>query len=172
MAFDRHWHVAVPPETVFAALRENTREWRESVIPRDVWASGVLQVIGEYSPPRFRLRYDRRWQRSRGGDPMELRGEVVRGANGGADIHVRCGLTAGIWVAPVVLMAIGTAMLWSSIAEASLFWGIAVLMGGWQQVRDSRVTAGSDREADYLVARVEQALAGVAKGTTAIAPAG
>ena len=80
-------------------------------------------------------------------------------------------MTAGIWVAPVVLMAIGTAMLRSSIAEASLFWGIAVLMGGWQQVRDSRVTAGSDREADYLVARVEQALAGVAKGTTAIAPA-
>jgi hypothetical protein len=172
MSFERQWHVAVAPEVVVDALRENTREWRESLIPRPLWKGGVLQVIGEYSPAAFRLRYDRRWQRSRGGDPLELRGEVSPNPHGGTDIRVRCGMTAGFWIAPIILSCSAVLIAWSSLWSAAFFALLAVINWAWRSISNDAVTAGSNAEADYLVARVEEALASVQASGGHRAPGG
>lgn len=172
MAIERQWHVAASSEAVLDALRENTRQWRESLIPRPLWKGGVLQVIGEYSPPAFRLRYDRRWYAGEGGDPLELRGEVNPNPEGGTDVRVRCGKRAGIWVAPIALACLALLVVWSSLWSAVFFLLVAVILWAGQSIGDSALKAGSNAEADYLVARVDEALRSTKASVTPSAPAG
>ena len=158
MAIELRLTSPVPPEGVLAAIWENTREWRESSIPRDLWKGGVLQVVSDIKPPKFKLYYARRWQRSRSGDPLRLRGVVQALPDGGSEIQVRCGargpgrVGAGLFA----LFALSNIVLhggtpwWGWLLLAAIFLAI----DEW----NDRGIDSSDPEAAYLVERLRQSV--------------
>ena len=148
------------PERVLASIREDLREWRESVIPRALWDGGVLQVVGDVEPPRFRLWYDRRWKRGKGGDPLELRGEVTAEPEGGSRVRGRCGKSAGRWWGAGIFAALG---LWvafggAGFSNASPVFVLAGILALVDYFRLRPGAAADDPEARYLVERVEAAV--------------
>src|SRR5215203_4227633 len=112
-----------PPDRVLASIRENLREWRESKIPPEVWTGGVLQVVGTVSPPRFRMRLDRRWYGSEGGDPLMLQGEVLPDGEGGSRITARCGAPGFVRGVAIVF---GLLLLWDGISDGNVSWGLVL----------------------------------------------
>ncbi|NUO64727.1 MAG: hypothetical protein HOQ11_02560 [Gemmatimonadaceae bacterium] len=166
MAFKVELRSGAPPEQVLAAIREHLREWRESVIPRDVWRDGVLQVVGTVEPPRFRMRFDRRWYRGKGGDPLALEGVVVPDGTGGSRITARCGEPGyAVWIASIF----GLLLVWDLISSGSLSWTLvlaAVVFLAIGAFNDRRVSR-DDRDARYLVERLEQAVTSVDSKTAA-----
>lgn len=159
MAIEIRLSSLAPPEAVLAAIREDAREWRESVIPRELWHVGVLQVVARLDPPRFQLRYDRRWQRSEAGDPLRLHGRVVAGPEGGSVVTARVGARGpGYWLAAIfVACALSNLVLGGGTA-----WWVFVLLAAASAGIDWWNDSGVDRdhaEAAYLLARLEQAVA-------------
>lgn len=161
MAFDILLHSPASPERVLTAIKENTREWRESRIPQPLWKRGVLQVVGEVKPPRFRLRYDRRWH-EQGGDPLALTGEVLPDGTGGSRVVARCGALSAVRWMLVLFGALvasgiisGGELSWSLLAVGAGFTGIAAL-------RDRSVAREPGSEAAYLAERLEEAVGAAA----------
>jgi len=158
MAIELRLTSPMPPDRVLDAIRENTREWRESIIPRELWNGGVLQVVSVIRPPKFTIYYDRRWQRSRGGDPLRLRGTVQSLPDGGSEINVRCGARGpGRAIAGLFVI----------FAAANLFlgggtpWWIWLLVAALVLAADDwndRAANYSDAETAYLVERLRQAI--------------
>src|SRR5690242_19659051 len=98
MGIEIHRQLTVSPEAVISAIRANTREWRESWLPEDVRSKSVIGVTSRVSHNKFRLFYERRWY-PRGGDPLQLRGSVTPGPNGGCIVDARCGTRGSLgWV--------------------------------------------------------------------------
>ena len=82
--------IACPPETVLACIREETRECRESAVPAELRATGVLKVDSHIRGNKFRLDYER----GIGGpryDFVVLRGTVDARTDGKTLLRGRCG---------------------------------------------------------------------------------
>ena len=156
MAFEVRLTSKASPRQVLDAIKENAREWRESVIPRPVRRNGVLQVVAEIKAPEFTLRYDRRNE----GIPVRLEGSVRASADGGTELSARCGARQGGVFAAVIFAVLGLVnffrandgggvAVWFVLAAG--FWAIDVYV-------DHRVSR-SNVEAAYLEKRLEQAVA-------------
>ena len=152
------------PAAVIDAIRANTREWRESVLPPEVRAAHAFQVSARIRPPRFWLYYERSLT-SDGGDPLELRGEVEARPGGGSRITVRCGHTRGLFG---LILLVGGLAFWIWAAGGSGAGVLFALLGVVLLVRagyDAHVERRTHPEARYLVERFEQALAAAEQAT-------
>lgn len=161
-----HLTSAAAPEAVLSAIRDDLREWHESVIPRPLWNRGVLQVVGSVKAPHFRLHYWRRWQRSRGGDPLELRGTVKPTPDGGSVISGRCGLTRGRhWL--VIVFAVFGAWAWIDGGWTGAWpaFAVAAAVALIEAFQTRGGASRDDPEARYLVERAEHAVARTAMTT-------
>ena len=166
MAFEIELRSPAPPDRVLAAIREDLREWRESKIPREIWRDGVLQVVGNVEPPRFRMRFDRRWHWGEGGDPLVLAGRVTPDGTGGSRILARCGEPGVVrWTAIIF----GPLLAWDLVADGQISWGfalVAVILLAIGALNDRGVSR-DDRNATYLAERLEQAVASATQSSAA-----
>ena len=159
MAIELYLTSSAAPESVLAAIREDVREWRESVIPRNIREAGALQVVARINSPKFRLRFDRGWVRGRINDPLEVWGSVKSDGAAGAVVIARCGARGpGIFLSAVFALLAANSLLRDG---GTAWWVWSLLAAGsalvdW--VNDDRVTR-SNPEAEYLVERLEQAVA-------------
>ncbi|HET9012003.1 MAG TPA: hypothetical protein VFN38_09330 [Gemmatimonadaceae bacterium] len=164
MAFEIDLRSPAPPERVLGAIRENLREWRESKIPHDVRKDGVLRVVGDVEPPRFRMRFDRRWYWGEGGDPLVLAGEVVAAENGGSRVVARCGHPGYLKWVPLVFVPL---LAWSLFGRGGVAWAILVTAGVFLALAalgDRSVSRG-DRNAAYLAERLQDAVAAASESS-------
>ena len=138
---------SAPPDAVLAAIRDDMREWRESVIPAALRDDGVLQVEGRFSTSAFRLSYAI-GNREHAGPMPSLRGTVTPRDGGGSRVKVVIGVGWGHLVALVPFALIGLAF---SRVIPLLFIALGVY---WYRSR-------SDRNAPtvaYLLDRVSTAV--------------
>src|SRR5215207_8918869 len=158
MAFEIVLHSSAAPERVLDAIRADLREWRESKIPRDLWKEGVLQVVGEVEPPRFRMRLDRRWHWGEGGDSLTLAGEVGPDGSGGSRVTARCGEPDNVKCVAVFFAPL---LLWVLLAGGAFSWGILLIAGVSLGIAAlaNRGVSRDNRPAAYLVERLEEAVA-------------
>jgi len=171
MAFELLLHSPAPPDRVLSAIKDDTREWRESKIPRALWKRGVLQVIGDIDPPRFRLRLDRRWHHGEGGDPLVMTGQVLPNDDGGSKVIARCGTQGAVrWVVILFVIVLVSGLIldgeisWSLLTVGLVFVAIAA-------ASDHGVSRESDVEAAYLAERLEQAVMAAAQPARPVPPA-
>ena len=91
-------------ETVLAAIQEETREWRESAIPPDLRAAGLVKVSSRIKRHRFTLGYE---PTAAGRTRFELVGSVTPW-NTGSRMESTCGRPTW-WIPPSVFGAVGLA---------------------------------------------------------------
>lgn len=169
MAFRLTFQIAAPMETVLAAMRDDCREWRESVIPPGLRDRHVFQIVGEIRRRRFTWYYDcGGWD----GCPIEqLRGQVDPHPDGSSTLTVWCGVPrtswhsalrwASVWGGIVVVMAV---LDWGGISSSSELWPLvrmaanvtaflwgATMLSSW--LRPDTDYASSE-PAQYLVERL------------------
>jgi hypothetical protein len=174
MGFRLAFDIEAPAETVLAALRENTREWRESVIPSELRARHVVQVAGTLTRRRFRWCFD-----CAGRHPcpdVVLRGEVEPRPGGRSVMRVWCGRAGPPWPA-TLRYALGVAVLIGALfviedgvpSTIPEVWGMAKALG-WIAVILVGATALSNlfrwdrtdvtsEPARYLVERLRTSIA-------------
>ncbi|MEO6210154.1 MAG: hypothetical protein ABIQ10_08535 [Gemmatimonadaceae bacterium] len=155
------------PEVILEAIRDDGREWRESVIPADLRKNGVLKVDVRIRGSDVRMRYE--WGIGAPSfDTLELRGTVSTGANGGSLVLARSGRNSGLAGSIATLLVISV-LLWFRESKG---WGaplfLALVIGIVRFISDSEVTRQKDPAARYLAERLEGA---VTSANTAALPA-
>ena len=138
---------------VLDAIRQEVREWRESVIPPTLRSQGVVQVEGTIRGARFELRYA-------GSDEalpdVVLRGAVVARPEGGCEVVATLARSAGVFALPALIALLG---VWDLVRGD----GIGVLaFAGLVTVACVAYTETLSRRAmrdgAYLVDRLRQAV--------------
>lgn len=158
MAIDFTITSPAPPEAVVASIRQHAGEWRESKIPSDLRSDRVLTVEGYAEGTRYRYGYMRRWY-WRGERELHVWGEVRPGKHGGSIVTVRCGTYRRSATVMMVLVAlIVIAIGW----RHWLTWavGAVILSSAYaERLSDRRFSRSQNPQADYLVTRIEEAVA-------------
>src|SRR5688572_11060542 len=99
-------HTSASPELVLDAIRQDGREWRESVVPAELRSEGVIQVEVRVQPPSFTMRYLRTWYAGEGGEPLQLRGRVTADS-GGSLVVAEAGRARVVLLGAAVFAGIG-----------------------------------------------------------------
>jgi hypothetical protein len=159
-----------PPAAVLASIRRLAGEWRESKIPHELREDRVLTIEGYVEGAKFRFAYMRRWY-WRGEAELHVRGTVRPGPFGGSVVIVHSGTE--LLLPTIFAVAVGTLGVW-------VFWGdpgqwvvmaIVVAMVAIVWVGEARISRTSTPQADYLIRRIETAVAdAVAPGAGIVQP--
>jgi hypothetical protein len=156
-----------PPEAVLAAIREDGREWRESVVPPELRGELRHRVEVRVKGDRFRLALPSRLE---GPENVTLHGMVSPAPDGGSLVHVR--------------FASGSPTFWAVVAGAGALtlaanpaWGLfllaaAALLGGVDAWRGSRLDEEGSPVAAYLAERLRAAVLRAPTGAGREVPAG
>jgi hypothetical protein len=148
-----------PPNAVLDAIRENTREWRESAVPPAMRELGVLQVISWISAPGFEILALRNRGRT-DGDYLRVKGTVRTTASGGSLIEADCGWSNRRWISPVLFGVVGLgSVLFGSDGRVTLFcFLVATVTAIIGFLRGDALTR-SNPLAAYLITRFEESIA-------------
>ena len=161
------------PAAILLALRTHAAEWRESQIPPELKRIGVAALEGRVEGDTFTLVFERGWYGFGGwGQGLRARATVAPTAEG-ARVHVvveryirDAALPAlgGGFLTLIGSVAFGPRALWLLLLPACPL-GIAYL---WDRVATRRVSRAGNRAADYLVRRIEQAVAGAQTSSSSL----
>jgi hypothetical protein len=170
MSIDVTLESPAPPEAVLASIRRLAGEWRESKIPQQLRDDRVLAIEGYVEGAKFRFAYMRRWY-GRGEAELHVRGTVRPGDSGGSVVVVHSGTDP--WLPTIFALAIGSLavwMLWGDswrwVVMAMVFAMVAIVWVG-----EARISRASNPQADYLIGRIETAVAAaVAPGAGIVQP--
>ena len=157
MAFTLVLESPASVETVQAAIREETREWREAVMPPDLRSLGHLQVASKFRAERFTLRYGSTQQDR---VPIELVG-VITPLEHGSRIEATCGRPSW-WIGPTVFCALGGIILFSGGTGGLVAVTVGGLTGLFLHSRHVAVSR-EGLEGRYLADRLEKAVASVSR---------
>jgi hypothetical protein len=168
-------HSSESPALILGALRAHAGEWRESHIPESLRGVGILAVESKITRNTCTLVCRRR---AYGGVDraarLRLRAEIAPDSQGGTTVRVSVSREAHWRLAALgvaVFMVVAVALLRFSVWSVA---GLALCVVGlnYALLRDANrgLTRRSEPEADYLVHRIEDAVA-AADGGGAVAPA-
>jgi hypothetical protein len=138
---------------VLDAIREDTREWRESVVPAPLRSDGVLQVEGVIDGARFQLRYASRYQDR---PNVVLSGMVRPLPGGGSRITAAIERRSPVFAFPVLLALLG---LWEWYRDGTVgVLAAAVIAFAVAAAYNAILSARDTRGAAYLADRLRQAV--------------
>jgi hypothetical protein len=168
-------HSPEAPGAVITALRAHAGEWRESQLPETLKRAGVTGVDCTVDGTTCTLTLRRRWY-GPSERLMSLRVRAtVRPVQSGTDVQVVAAYhTPGAWVAIIggsILLIVAVWLLrFSPLVLGGLALGLLTLR--YLLVRDANHGLGraSDAAAEYLIGRVEAAIA-EARRNSMVAPA-
>ena len=150
------------PNAVLDSLRHHAGEWRESRIPSALRGDRILTVEGYVEGTRYRYGYMRRWY-YKGETELVVRGEVRPRPTGGSVVTVRCRLFQRTTAVAVVLLALVIVVLgwrdWPAWLIAPFI--LSAVYTRWR--RDRLLSRAENPQADYLVSRIEAAVAAAAR---------
>ena len=162
MAIDFFIESPAPPNAVLDSIRHHAGEWRESRIPSELRADRVLTVEGYAEGTRYRYGYVRRWY-GRGESELHVWGEVRPGRDGGSVVTVRCGsfqrVTSVIATLGAIAFAVAGWRAWPMWLVALFMLGVVYANWRW----DETLSRAANPQADYLVSRIEAAVAAAAR---------
>ena len=167
-------HSPQPPAVILDASRAHAGESRASHIPDALRRSGILAVECKVAANRCTLAYRRRWYAGIDrGAPLRLRAAIDPDAQGGTTVRVSVGHEA-YWrltaLLGVLFIVAGVALLRFSVWLITGLWlVVSGLNYAWVRDANRGLTRRSDPEADYLLSRIENAIAN-ANRATAVAP--
>ena len=162
---------AVPPSVVLAALRAHAAEWRESQIPRELRRAGISAVEGWVQGTTFILIYAPSTNWAKQWAPYLRARATVSAASGGSRIHIVVDYDMRDVVMPMIgggfltlfaVLAIGPRGLWALLWPGSV-WAIAYAS---HRVANGRLSRVGSPPADYLVRRIEAAVAGASPASS------
>ena len=161
-----------PPDAVLASIARSAGAWRESEIPATLRQHRVIGVDGTVDGSTFRFSLVRRWY-WRGEGSLHVRG-TVRPRDGGSVVQIHCGIDSPIGLVDFLL---GAFVLWVLLSDlrsgmfVTLVFGVAAIV---TRASNSRISRLTHPEADYLVRRVETAVAvaAAASAPSLLSPAG
>ena len=142
-----------PPEAVLAAIREDSREWRESVIPPALRRELRFRVETGAKGDRFWLQLP---SSAEAPEQVTLRGKVSPAPGGGSVIRAtfQSG-SADFW--PVV-GTVGIAVAFWSLSGGLAMIAAAAAFGGLDRLHDSRLGRETSPTAAYLDQRLRAAI--------------
>lgn len=169
MGFRQTIEVTAPMDVVLAAIRDDAREWRESVIPPELREQHVVGITGELSRRRFEWSYD--CAGYDGGPDVILRGIVEPRPDRTSTVRVWCGIPRPDWPTLIIYALLGGLALslltewpasWDDVgaaARTALMLASGIVVTTWLSwiVRPA-ITFKSDHATRYLVQRLRQAL--------------
>ncbi|MFL5383524.1 MAG: hypothetical protein ACJ8GN_13485 [Longimicrobiaceae bacterium] len=152
-----------PPEAVLAAIREDSREWRESVIPRALRKELRFRVNTGVNGNQFWLQLP---SSSDDAEHVTLRGVVSPAPGGGSVIRAtfQSGSSDFYWLCGLGIL----------VAFWSLPWGLGLIaagvgFAGLDHLHDSRLSRETSALAAYLDERLRAAVMRAAEpGATAL----
>ncbi len=153
--------VAATPDTVLQAIRKSG-EWRESRIPSDLKDELVIGIDVKVKDSDFELGYVRKWYPGEQ-DLLELRGKVLGLADGTTRVNAKCGYNRGLRTALVVIAVIAVGVAFSGGKGIAFVIAFAIVVLANTFIMNTRVERGTDKEANYLVQRLDQALVSLGK---------
>jgi hypothetical protein len=151
-----------PPEAVLAAIREESREWRDSVVPPELRDELWYRLTARVEGARFRLTLASNLERV---ETVTLRGAVLPGSGGGSVVR---GTFRGS--SPVFWVVIG--LSGALIFSADRAWGLALmgvgsLFASLDAWRGSRIELDHSAAAGFLAERLQAAVARAAAAPAA-----
>ena len=158
LAFTLTLESPAPVEEVLAAIREESREWRESAMPQDLRALGHVKVSSRVKGARFTLGYE---PAEPDRVPIELVGQVVA-FGAGSRITATCGRPSW-WIGSAVFSGVGDVVVLSGGAGGLAAFLIAAGLGAVCWWRHTSVSWDSGIEGRYLAERLEHAVARTAQ---------
>jgi hypothetical protein len=154
-----------PPEAVLAAIREDGREWRESVVPQELREELRYRVEVRVKGDRFRLALPSRLE---GPENVTLHGTVSPAPDGGSIVRTRFGSSSPMfWL---VIAGAGALTLAANLAWGLFLLAAAALFGGLDAWRGSRLDEESNAVAAYLAERLRAAVLRVPAGAVREVP--
>lgn len=157
MGLPVRFHTSASPEAVIAAIREDGRRKRGSIMPPSLRKQGVRGMQARISGDRFTLKV-KVGQYSEYAPAARLRARVLPGEDGGSVIAGEC--TAGDEAGYFAFFGLGLALLFTSLRDLGgviLFFTVAVGVGFL--IEERRIERGDDEVARYLTSRLEATLA-------------
>ena len=154
-----------PPGVVLAAMRAHAGEWRESQIPSDIKAAGISAVEGWIEGTTFILIYAPSANWGKQWAPYLRARATVSQARGGSRIRVVLDYDMRDVVMPILgggfltlfaVLAMGRRGLWVLLWPASM-WAVTYVS---HRIASHNLTRAGSAPADYLVWRIEAAVAG------------
>jgi hypothetical protein len=154
---------AEPPEIVVAALRARAGVWRESEIPPALRRAGITAIECDIRGSTCLLSYERRWYGA-GAAGQFLRARAIAEPDASG---TRVRVVVECWLRHASLFAIGNGfatfvgiVAFGPIALLYLAFPLSIIGIGslWMRVCTRGLSRRSNREADYLVRRIEAAV--------------
>ena len=152
-----------PPAEVLACIHDHAAQWRASEIPEWAQRAGIIGVECRVRGTQYRLWYTRsgfgfpgplRW--------LDLRGTAQPALNGGTRLALSVAYRPRWYAALPAVLMLGLTTL--AVADGSP-WPVALLVVGWLGFvgwllwdANHGLTRRSEREADYLIRRIEVVL--------------
>lgn len=168
-------HSPQPPQVVLAALRARAGEWRESQIPRELWSVGISAIECDVRGTTCALHYEHRY-RGAGTAGHMLRALATVSPDGGG---TRVQVVVKYQLRYMALYVIGSVFATSigvivrgpvGLSYLALPLGVIGIYYVYLWAATRSCSRRGDPEADYLVRRIEAAVAG-ARSTPASAQA-
>lgn len=118
MAFRLTFRISASMEVVLGVIKDDCREWRESVIPASRREPHVYQIVGEVRRRRFEWYYDcGGWDSC---PDVVLRGRIEPRPDGTSSLAVWCGVPGTSWRS-----ILRQATIWAAIAV-----GVLIIQSG------------------------------------------
>lgn len=143
------------PQAVLDAIREDAREWRESVIPPALREESRYRMTARVKGDRFRLELP-----SHGAEEdverVTLRGMVSPAPGGGSVVRATFGTGApDFWSIAAVA---GILLVVWNLSWGLIVLALAALSGGMDHARGSRLSPETSATAAYLAERLQAAV--------------
>jgi hypothetical protein len=141
------------PQAVLAAIEEDAREWRESVIPPALRQELRYRLTARVKGDRFRLELPSRMEEA---ERVVLVGMVAPAPGGGSTVRAtfRSG-TPDFWTA---VAGAGVLVVFWSLPAGLIILAAAAVSGGLDHARDARLGAETSPTASYLSERLHAAV--------------
>ena len=143
------------PSAVLAAIEENAREWRESVIPPALREELRYRVTARVKGDRFRLALPSH----SGEDDVErvtLLGIVSAAPDGGSIVRATFRSGSPDWW--TIIAGVGVLVVFWSLGWGLFILAVAGIEGSLEHRRDSRLSPETSPTAAYLAERLDAAV--------------
>lgn len=157
-------HSAESPAIVAQSLKAQAGEWRTAQLPEALRRSGVLAVESKLDAGRCTLSYRRRWYGPVERLKLRARATIAPEARGTL-VHIEARYNPpNPWLVALlvaVVTVVGVMMPasrpgWSFVVLAFVLYALSVLV---VQAMNRNLSRASNSEADYLIGRLEHAVA-------------